>query len=37
MDMGDLQPDSWCAIGLVMPEGTKLKFRFRIGYELSGV
>lgn len=28
------QADSWCAIGLVMPEGTKLKFRFHIGPEL---
>ncbi len=30
-------PDSWCAIGLVMPEGTKLKFRFYVGQELSNV
>lgn len=28
------QADSWCAIGLVMPEGTKLKFRFHIGNQM---
>lgn len=32
---GSGHPDSWCAIGLVMPEGTKLKFRFYVGQELS--
>lgn len=31
------QADSWCAIGLVMPEGTKLKFRFHIGNQWSEV
>eukprot|EP00434_Breviolum_minutum_P033141 symbB.v1.2.029325.t1/scaffold3195.1/size61537/2 len=30
-------PDSWCAIGLVMPEGTKLKFRFYVGNHWSEV
>ena len=24
--------DSWCALALVMPEGTKLRFRFHIGH-----
>lgn len=35
MRMAGGQVDSWCALGLVMPEGTKLKFRFHIGQELS--
>lgn len=35
MRMAGAQVDSWCAVGLVMPEGTKLKFRFHIGQELS--
>eukprot|EP00438_Fugacium_kawagutii_P031903 Skav233724 [mRNA] locus=scaffold2839:13493:25031:+ [translate_table: standard] len=34
MRMAGAQVDSWCAVGLVMPEGTKLKFRFHIGQEL---
>ncbi|CAK9012700.1 unnamed protein product [Durusdinium trenchii] len=36
-DLGSLEPDSWCAIGLVMPEGTKFKFRFRVGNHWSDV
>ncbi|CAJ1348571.1 unnamed protein product [Effrenium voratum] len=36
MRLGDTT-NSWCALGLVMPEGTKLKFRFRVGKDWSEV
>ena len=35
MDLGGLNADSWCAIGLAMPEGTKLRFRLHVGRPLS--
>ncbi|CAE7196543.1 unnamed protein product [Symbiodinium pilosum] len=31
MDLGGLHTDSWCAVGLAMPEGTRLRFRFHVG------
>ncbi|CAE6953938.1 unnamed protein product, partial [Symbiodinium sp. CCMP2592] len=34
MDLGGLNADSWCAIGLAMPEGTKLRFRLHVGQDL---
>ena len=35
MDLGGLHTDSWCAVGLAMPEGTRLRFRFHVGRFLS--
>ncbi|CAE7560054.1 unnamed protein product [Symbiodinium sp. CCMP2456] len=37
MDLGGLNADSWCAIGLAMPEGTKLRFRLHVGFQWSEV
>ncbi|CAE7381641.1 unnamed protein product [Symbiodinium natans] len=37
MDLGGLDADSWCAVGLSMPEGTKLRFRLHVGHVWSEV
>ena len=36
-DLGGLNADSWCAVGLAMPEGTKLRFRLHVGPSLSRI
>mmetsp|Transcript_18567 Transcript_18567/g.34834 ORF Transcript_18567/g.34834 Transcript_18567/m.34834 type:complete len:321 (+) Transcript_18567:85-1047(+) len=37
MDLGGLRADSWCAVGLAMPYGAKLRFRLHVGDHWSEI
>lgn len=36
-DLGGIDPDSWCAIGLWMPAGSRLRLRFFVGDQTSEI